>query len=186
MILLYYNMDDAFSRRRHKMKYAFKKSASLIVLFSFFMTIVTVAIPAQDDLGLLRGFVYGEDGKKPLADAVVLLRETVTEKTYQSEKTKNNGAYKIPNILPGTYAVGIQYKGKDYNVDTLIQIKLKKQMVCLTLPKVEEKPGYALRCKSPACFFVTPCGWALIAGVTAGITYGIVKIVEKETSPTGK
>ncbi len=116
----------------------------------------------------------------------MLLRETTTERTYQSEKTKKNGAYKIENILPGTYAIGIQWDNKDYNVDVLIKIEPKKQMACLTLPKVTEQQGYQVRCKSPACFFITPCGWALVSGVTAGITYGIIKIIEKETSPTGK
>ena len=140
--------------------------------------------PAEDNLGKLNGFVYSDDGKKPLTDAVVLIRETVSQRVYQSEKTKNSGAYKIEKILPGTYAVGIQFKGKDYNVDALLQIKPKKQMACLTLPKVEEKPGYLLRCNSPKCFFITPCGWALVAGATAGITYGIIKIVEQEVSPT--
>jgi hypothetical protein len=146
-----------------------------------------MAIPAQDKaLGKLHGFTYSDDGKKPLNEAIVLLRETTTERTFQSEKTKKNGAYKIENILPGTYAVGIQWDGKDYNVDALIRIEPKKQMVCLTLPKPIDLPGYQVRCQSPKCFFITPCGWALIAGTTAGITYGIIKIIEKETSPTGK
>ena len=166
------------------MKHTLKKSISLAVLFSFFIATLPLVAPAADTLGKLNGFVYNDDGKKPLPDAVVLIRETVSQRVYQSEKTPKSGAYKIEKILPGTYAVGIQYNGKDYNVDALIQIKAKKQMVCLTLPKVEEKPGYLVRCKSPKCFFITPCGWALVAGTTAGITYGIIKIVEKETSPT--
>jgi len=167
------------------MKHALKKQFSLFVIFTFIIAILPLAITAQDNLGMLRGFVYGDDGKKPLIDAVVLLRETTTERTFQSEKTKKNGAYKMEKLLPGTYAVGIQYKGNDYNIDALLQIKPKKQMACFTLPKVEEKPGYLVRCSSPKCFFVTPCGWALIAGATAGITYGIIKIVEKQVSPTG-
>ncbi len=40
----------------------------------------------------------------------------------------------------------------------------EKQMACFTLPKKIEKPGYQIRCKSPKCFFITPCGWALVAG----------------------
>jgi len=166
------------------MKHAMKKNICLVVIFAFLIAALPLAVAAQDNLGILRGFVYGDDGKKPLIDALVLLRETTTERTYQSEKTKKNGAYKIEKLLPGTYAVGIQYQGKDYNVDALVQIKPKKQMACFTLPKVEEKPGYLVRCKSPKCFFMTPCGWALVAGTTAGITYGIIKIIEKETSPT--
>jgi hypothetical protein len=131
-----------------QMKNTLKKSIVLTVLFSFLIAMLPVIAPAEDTLGKLNGFVYNNDGKKPLPDAVVLLRETVSQRVYQSEKSK-------------------------------------KQMACLTLPKVEEKPGYLVRCKSPACFFITPCGWALVAGVTGGITYGIIKITEQQVSPTG-
>jgi hypothetical protein len=168
------------------MKHILKKSISLTVLFSFLITSMALAaVPAKDNLGKLNGFVYSNDGKKPLPDAVVLIRETVSQRVYKSELSKKSGAYKIEQILPGTYAVGIQYKGQDYNVDALLKIMPKKQMACLTLPKIEEKPGYLVRCKSPACFFVTPCGWALVTGITAGITYGIIKITEQQVSPTG-
>ena len=169
------------------MKGSIKKNISVLVISAFLITLFPIAIAAQEaKVGKLNGFVYADDGKKPLADAVVLIRETTTERTYQSEKSDKKGTYKIENIIPGTYAIGIQYDGKDYNVDVLIKIEPKKQMACLTLPKVTEQPGYQVRCKSPKCFFLTPCGWALIGGATAGITYGIVKIIEKETSPTGQ
>ena len=167
------------------MRQTMKKFISVMVLFSLLIATLPLVAPAEETVGKLHGLVYGNDGKKPLVDAVVLLRETITQKVFQSEKSKKSGAYEIINILPGTYAVGIQYKGKDYNVDALLKIEPKKQLACFTLPKVEEKPGYLMRCKSPKCFFITPCGWALVAGVTGGITYGIIKIVEKETSPTG-
>jgi hypothetical protein len=167
------------------MKHAAKKSVCVAVLFSFLASTLPLASATEKDLGILNGFVYSDDGKNPLNEAVVLIRETETLREFKSEKTGKNGAYKIENILPGTYAVGIQYKGKDYNVDALLQIKPKKQMACFTLPKAIENPGYVLRCNSPKCFFITPCGWALVAGVTAGITYGIIKIIEKESSPTG-
>jgi hypothetical protein len=166
------------------MKQTMRKNAVFVVLLAF----LCGSFPAfaQNNVGKLHGFVYGDDGKKPLNDALVLLRETTTERTYQSEKTRKNGAYKIENLLPGTYAVGIQWDGKEYNVDVLVKIEPKKQMVCITLPKPSEQPGYLVRCNSPKCFFLTPCGWALIAGTTAGITYGFIKIIEKETSPTGQ
>ena len=167
------------------MKHTLKKNISLTILISFLAAALPLAVTAQDNLGKLNGFVYSDDGKKPLTDAVVLIRETVSQKLYQSEKTTKSGAYKIPEILPGTYAVGIQYKGKDYNVDALVKIMPKKQMVCFTLPKIVDNPGYQVRCKSPKCFFITPVGWALVAGATAGITYGIIKITEQQVSPTG-
>jgi hypothetical protein len=159
---------------------------TLVVLCAFLFAITPMVASAQESkIGKLRGFVYGEDGKKPLSDAVVLLRETTSERIFQSVKTKKNGAYLIENILPGTYAVGIQWDGKDFNVDALVKIEPKKQMACFTLPKLVANAGYQVRCKSPKCFFILPVGWALVAAATAGITYGIVKIVEKETSPTG-
>jgi hypothetical protein len=162
-----------------------RKITSLAVIFAFVIALMPLAAMADNNVGKLRGFIYGDDGKKPLGDAMVLLRETTTQRLYQSEKTKRNGAYKIENILPGVYAVGIQWGDKEYNVDVLIKIEPKKQMACFTLPKPIDKPGYQVRCSSPKCFFVTPCGWALVAGATAGITYGIIKITEKATSPTG-
>lgn len=169
------------------MKNSIRKSVSTAVLAAFLFAMIPLAVSAQEaKVGKLIGFVYADDGKKPLNDALVLLRETTTARTYQSEKSKKNGAYEIENIIPGTYAIGIQWDSKDFNVDVLIKIEPKKQLACLTLPKASEQPGYQVRCKSPKCFFLTPCGWALIGGVTAGITYGIVKIIEKETSPTGK
>lgn len=170
------------------MKGLLRKNISLVALSAFMITLFPIVIPAQEaKVGKLHGFVYSDDGKKPLPNAVVLIRETTTERTYQSEKSDKKGTYKIENIIPGTYAIGIQHDGKDYNVDVLIKIEPKKQLACLTLPKkADEVPGYQLRCKSPKCFFLTPCGWALIGGVTAGATYGFVKIIEKETSPTGK
>jgi hypothetical protein len=166
------------------MKHSLKKCITLMVIFSFLMALAPLAAAAENKVGTLRGFVYGDDGKKPLSDAVVLIRDTTTERTFQSEKTKKNGAYKIENFLPGTYTVGIQYKGKDFNVDVLVKIEPKKQLACFTLPKLEDKPGYQVRCKSIKCFFITPVGWALVAGATAGITYGIIKITEKAVSPT--
>jgi hypothetical protein len=174
----------SIDREQNYMKLTLKKSISLIVIFSFLISALPLAIPAEDTLGKLHGFVYSDDGKKPLPDAVVLLRETLSQKIYQSEKTKKSGAYQIGKLRPATYAVGIQYKGKDYNVDALIQIKPKKQMACFTLPKAIENPGYVIRCKSVKCFFILPIGWALVAGATAGITYGIIKITEKQVSPT--
>jgi hypothetical protein len=161
-----------------------KKNVSLMVIFAFMFTLLPLAVSAEETIGKLRGFVYGDDGKKPLNEAMVLLRETTSERTFQSEKTGKNGAYKIENVLPGTYAVGIKWNDKEYNVDVLIKIEPKKQMACFTLPNPQDQPGYQVRCSSPKCFFITPCGWALIAGATAGLTYSIIKITEKETSPS--
>ena len=66
------------------MKHTFRKQLSVTVIISFFIAMLPVAVAAQDNLGLVRGFVYSDDGKKPLTDAVVLIRETTSERTYKS------------------------------------------------------------------------------------------------------
>jgi hypothetical protein len=158
-----------------------KKILFLIIMISLlgFMNVWS------ETSGKLQGFVYGDDGKIPLENAQVFIRGTVTNVIYQSMLTKKNGAYEIEKIEPDTYIVGIKYNDKEYNLDVLLMIQAKKQLACFTLPKVLEQPGYIVRCSSPKCFFVTPCGWALVAGVSAGITYGIIKIREEQVSPTG-
>jgi hypothetical protein len=160
------------------MNNSFKKLISVLLLFPFLIVAWPLVGLAQANLGLLHGFVYSDDGKKPLPDAVVLIRENVSQKLYQSEKTKKNGTYDIKNILPGSYSVGIQYKDNDYNVNVFLEIKPKKQMACFTLPKLEGKPSYMIRCKSPKCFFITPVGWALLTGATAALTYGIIELIK--------
>jgi hypothetical protein len=167
-----------------QMKHTMKKCITSSLILSFLLTALPLLHPAEEIICKLDGFVYSDDGKKPLPDAVVMLRETVSQKVYQSEKAGKNGVYKIEKLLPGTYSVGILYKDKEYNVDVLLQIKYKKQMACFTLPRVTENPGYAVRCQSPKCFFIRPCGWALVAGITSGITYGIIKITEQQVSQT--
>lgn len=158
-----------------------KKILFLIVV----LILIGVTIPSATITGKLQGFVYGDDGRKPLANAQVFIREKNSKIIYQSMPTEKNGAYKIENIIPGVYSVGIKYDNKDYNIDALLVIRIEKQWVCFTLPKVLETSGYVIRCNSPKCFFITPCGWALVTGITGGILVGIIKVTEKEVSPTG-
>jgi hypothetical protein len=69
------------------MKHSLKKCITLMVIFSFLMALAPLAAAAENKVGTLRGFVYGDDGKKPLSDAVVLIRDTTTERTFQSAPT---------------------------------------------------------------------------------------------------
>jgi len=167
------------------MKRKWKRAMGMAVMLAFALVVFPMVVTAENAVGKLQGFVYREDGKNPLAAALVLIRESTTQRVFQSERSKKNGVYVIENILPGIYNIGIQFNGREYNVDALLKIEPKNRMACFTLPRDEAKPGYLIRCNSPKCFFITPCGWALVAGVTAGITYGIIKITEKEVSPTG-
>jgi len=170
------------------MKKSGRKWISSLILALFSLATFPYLGIAQENMGNLRGFVYGDDGKSPLKDAMVLIRNLTSLETYKSEKTNKKGFYEIKDIPPGSYAVGIQHENKDFNVNVTLEIKPKKQMACFTLPTEGEKPSYMIRCKEKKCFFILPIGWAALLGGTAAITWGVIEIIkgggEEEVSPT--
>ncbi len=159
--------------------------AGAMIVLALSLAGVSAASPNDDRPGRLSGLVNGDDGRRPLTDAIVLLRETASGRICQSEATGNNGSHRIGYILPGANAVGIHWGGKENHVDALIILASRRQMARFTLPKPSNVPGCQIRCSSPACFLVISCGRVPAAGVTAGITYGIVRIMGKEVSLTG-
>ncbi|HLP57922.1 MAG TPA: carboxypeptidase-like regulatory domain-containing protein, partial [Candidatus Deferrimicrobium sp.] len=76
--------------------------------------------------GNLIGFVYGEDGKSPVQDAVVLLKGMATDKIYQSEPTTKTGDYRIFNIESGAYILGLKINEKTFNVDGYVKVSAEK------------------------------------------------------------
>lgn len=93
-----------------------------LTLFCFGFLVVPVSNFAKPSIGNLMGFVYGNDGKSPLHDAVVLLRGADTDKIYQSEPTCKTGSYKIANIDVGTYIVGLKVNQETFNVDGYVNV----------------------------------------------------------------
>jgi hypothetical protein len=162
-----------------------QKSKTLIcVVLVFLMSFPLGVLSASQKLCKIHGFVYNEDGTKPLKDAIVMIRENTSNNSYVSERSKKDGTYEISKVFPGLYVVGITYNGKDYNINSTVLIRLKKQIVCFTLPKDEGAEfGYMVPCPSPNCFFIKPCGWGFAVGV-AGIALGVIKLVERSVSPT--
>jgi len=87
------------------------------ILVLFFIVLLPVQNYAQQaDLGNLMGFLYKEDGKKPIKNAQVVITHRETKKEFKSNITDKNGDYKIMNLPAGEYQVNIRYKDKPYKV----------------------------------------------------------------------
>ena len=85
---------------------------SLFMLFTF-----QTSILAQENTGNLMGFIYKEDGKKPLKNAqVIIIAVKDDTKIFKSNVTDKNGDYKIENVPAGEYKIQIRYKDKPYKI----------------------------------------------------------------------
>lgn len=98
------------------------KKVVLFILFCFGFLVFPVSNFAKPSIGNLMGFVYGEDGKSPLQDAVVLLKGADTDKVYQSGPTGKTGSYRLSNIDVGTYVVGLKVNEETFNVDGYVKV----------------------------------------------------------------
>jgi len=102
------------------------------------------------------------------------------------------GTFKIEGIEEGLYSVGIVTDEGEFNVESMIGIKANKTvLVTLVLkPYLEEEEGMAevrseivKRDKAPSKilkFFTSPAGIAIIVASTGLVSYGIIKLLEKE------
>lgn len=110
------------------------KSMVVFTIFCFIFLTFPAANVAKPAGGNLVGFVYGEDGKSPLQNAVVLLRGVDKDNVYQSETTSKTGNYKISDIEAGIYVVGLKVNEKTFNVDGYVKVaKGKTDTLSLSL-----------------------------------------------------
>jgi len=105
------------------------KSVVLFTIIFFSLLGLAVSGFAKPPAGNLMGFVYGEDGKTPVQDAMVLIRAVDTGKIYRSKPTGEFGTYKLLGIDPGTYAVGLKIKEKSYNVNDYVKVASGKTSI---------------------------------------------------------
>ncbi len=99
-----------------KVRDIFKKVAPY-VMFLFVIVLLPLQNYAQQaDLGNLMGFVYKEDGKKPIKNAQIIIVHLESKKEFKSNITDKNGDYKIMNLPAGEYQVNILYKDKPYKL----------------------------------------------------------------------
>jgi hypothetical protein len=108
------------------LKSFFKTLKPVVLATLLFIAVLQAPLPlaaaTSPASGGLMGFIYGEDGKSPLQDAVVMLRGVDTNNEYQSAPTGKTGDYRIPGIHSGTYMVGLKINAETYNVDSHVTV----------------------------------------------------------------
>lgn len=168
-----------------------RKAVSLLLLSAFVILILPIrhfAAVGTGGSGALAGHVYDEDMRTPVRNAVVMLRNLITQKEYSSGPTDPAGMYIIPEIEEGRYVMGIKAPSGSYNFHYSLLIKSDS----VAKLSVAMKPGndpVMLRegldqgkNKSIGAFFKSPAG--ILSLITAvEVTVFSLFLVENETSP---
>lgn len=158
-------------------KARFLRVVSISVIFSFLLWLVPAEAITAVATGSITGFVYGDDGLTPLKGAVVKIQNIKTGEIYESTPTDENGLYKIVNIKPGMYLIGIEVEKNGYNALDGVYIRgneIAKLSFALKPLQEEEKEKEE---KKPVGFFKKPLGIAIIIVGSAAIIYAIWRYV---------
>ena len=138
--------------------------------------------------GALAGYIYDEDMRTPVRNAVVLLRNVATLKEYESEPTDPDGMYRIPGIEEGRYVMGVKAASGSYNFHYSLLIKadaLAKLSVAMKPggDPVMLQQGYdANKKKTIVDFFKSPAGIVTILAAVEITLFALV-LAEDGTSP---
>jgi hypothetical protein len=73
--------------------------------------------------GHLVGFVYGRDKSTPAVGAVVLAKNITTGAVFESTRSDGTGAFKVENLDPGIYSLGVTSSEGDFNARDLVGVK---------------------------------------------------------------
>ena len=113
----------------------------IIIFLTFTFLIPTSIISGDTGKGNLIGFIYGEDKTTPVEGAIFILRNIATGIEYSSQKTNDLGIFKLEDIDPGLYIVGITSGVTQFNFKNLIGIKAEKtaKVSFALIEEMEEK-----------------------------------------------
>lgn len=89
-------------------KSGFKLVAVALVLLLQGSMLPTLAAP---DTGSISGVVKTDDGRQPLADAVVHIADRDTGEIYSSEPSAADGSFRVAKLPYGKYEVGVESNG---------------------------------------------------------------------------
>ncbi len=169
------------------------RSKFLVVFLAAAFILLTVpvrdfAAGAPKANGALSGYIYGEDMRTPVRNAVVKLRNVASQKEYESEPTDLEGMYRIPGIEEGRYVMGVMSVQGDYNFHYSILIKsdaLAKLSVAMkpgAAPVRIEEGSTGKEKKGIVEFFKSPAGILTLITV-AEVTLFAIVLSEGEASP---
>ena len=142
--------------------------------------------PAERGSGALVGFVYAENSRAPVMNAVVRIRNMATREEYQSGPTDTYGMYQITGIEEGRYVFGVSVPKGDYNLEYALFIK-DDEMAKLSVSLSSATSGLGSsvpreELEEPKAFFRTATGQLMLVVVAETVLY-LLLLKEKEVSP---
>jgi hypothetical protein len=161
------------------------------IVAAFLLVLVPVQIFSQQPPkgGTLMGSLYGADGRTPVVNATVKIRNLNTQKEYSSP-TDNKGMFRIAGIDEGWYTLGVTSILGDYNLNYGVYIKYgetAKLTLSMKGSGVLEGKGHGATTGGQS-FFATPAGIVVIIAAVGGAGFGVYSLTKKknETSPVNK
>jgi hypothetical protein len=149
-------------------------AVGLTASLSLLLFPLTALSTTPSSTGAMIGFVFGEDMKSPVENAVVKIRNIKDGTEFQSTTTDKTGLYAIKDIKEGRYILGITTPKSSFNFKYQVMVKAN-EMAKLSLAL---KPGAPLPAgdesnnNNNSGFFSSPGGIALLIGGGAILLYG--------------
>lgn len=96
------------------------RGARGVVSWGLALSLILVLIPSiarsqESAKGNLIGFIFGPDGSTPVAGAVVMVKNLSTGVVTEAAATDGVGAFKVPGLGVGIYALGVKSSLGSYN-----------------------------------------------------------------------
>jgi hypothetical protein len=139
--------------------------------------------------GVLMGTLFGADGRTPVVNATVKIRNLNTQKEYSSP-TDNKGTFRIAGIDEGWYTLGVTSILGDYNLNYGVYIKYgetARMTLSMKGSGVLEGKGHGATGGGQS-FFSTPTGILVIVAAVGGAGFGVYELTKKknEASPVNR
>jgi hypothetical protein len=141
-----YIFNAGFSEDNVK-KGACPKSPLIARLFVIFLLISCASFlsSAPAEKGKLVGFVYEKDGTTPIPGAVIKLKDTKTNKIYESTVSDSRGSFSVERLESGIYILGATTPLGDFNsVDVVAFDANEPATVSISLSTYEPQVQAAL------------------------------------------
>jgi hypothetical protein len=162
-----------------------KIKAILLMVFVAAVLIVPAVYAAQSGKGSLEGYVFKDDLKTPVANAVVKIRNSQSGEEYQSKPTDAKGAFAILSVTEGRYILGITTEEGNFNFDYEIFIKQGETGKLSIGLKKGGSPALIASLNKKG-FFTKPLGLAVVIGAGGALVFGVALVASNDSSPTKK
>ncbi len=145
----------------------FRIKVVALSLVSVYLAVVSPGLVMAADNASLSGILYNTDGKTPLKNAVLKLRNQSSGAEFASQPSNVVGEYAIASLPAGEYAVRLTFEGKECNFNHPISLKAGVKDT-LSFSLCHSKKG----------------GLLLLIGGTAAVITGVVIAATNDETPS--